>query len=150
MIEWSLARETAAPKTTFPQPRTDCRFERVVSWLPADGMESVPGAVATGSQLTREIGVDPALTRSLPVLTSSIKLRTLRLSVDSYDRSVIQDGYFARAKHHAHTQTLLHRHCRNLLRTDRRMHSPTSFGRAQVQRPPAAVGWGKHERSKPI
>src|SRR5258706_8359325 len=72
MIEWSLARETAAPKTTFPQPRTDCRFERVVSWLPADGMESVPEAVATGSQLTPEIGVDPALTRSLQVLTSSI------------------------------------------------------------------------------
>src|SRR5258706_4452833 len=77
MIEWSLARETAAPKTTFPQPQTDCRFERVVSWLPADGIESVPGAIATGSQLTPEIGVDAALTRSLPlpVLTSSIKLR---------------------------------------------------------------------------
>src|SRR5438105_1566390 len=103
MIRWSLACATAALKTTLPQNRALICEGRAV-----DCMGSVPGAVATGSKPLAIIDCRSCY----PVATAPgtdliLKLtRNLRFdSVDSYDRSVIQDGYFARGKHHAYTRT---------------------------------------------
>ena len=47
----------------------------------------------------------------------------------------------------ARNTTLSHRHRHNFLRPDLGVHSPNRLSRSQVYRPPAAVGWGKRERS---